>query len=380
MNWINLFHIYQPPGQRPEIFKKVTEESYFLIIKLLKKYPRLKITLNISGSLLEQLGREHRFIKELISLIKAEKIELTGTAKYHPILPLLPAAEIIRQIKLNDQTAKKFFGRLYRPKGFFLPEMAYSRPVGKIIRTAGFDWLALDEIHLRKKTVRPEIGYLINGLDLKAVFRNRQYSKSFPPEKIIKNFNRLKQEKFLVTAHDGELYGHHHRNWRVFSDKIFQSPKINFLTVSEYLKKLTLIEKISPRPASWESQPKELSRKNPYALWNNPDNFIQKELWRLDRLALAAIEKNSGDPNHCQARQRLDRAQASCGWWWASEKKPSAFSNIAWNPEQIKKNAQEMIEAVRTIQTVPKKTKLRAEKIYFQLMKKVWTHHWKYYG
>ena len=53
MKWINFLHIYQPPTQTPEIVKQVTEESYQKIAELLERYPKLKITLNIPGSLIE---------------------------------------------------------------------------------------------------------------------------------------------------------------------------------------------------------------------------------------------------------------------------------------------------------------------------------------
>ena len=55
INWINFLHIYQPPTQDIKILKMVTDESYLKIVSLLREYPNLKLTLNIAGSLLEQL-------------------------------------------------------------------------------------------------------------------------------------------------------------------------------------------------------------------------------------------------------------------------------------------------------------------------------------
>ena len=70
--WVDFLHIYQPPNQDPETLDQVTKESYLYIIELLKKYPKLKITLNISGTLLEQFNNNNyiKIIEEIKSLIK----------------------------------------------------------------------------------------------------------------------------------------------------------------------------------------------------------------------------------------------------------------------------------------------------------------------
>lgn len=57
MIWANFFHIYQPPHWPKTIIAKVARESYRPLLKILNRHPHLKITLNISGSLTEQLAR-----------------------------------------------------------------------------------------------------------------------------------------------------------------------------------------------------------------------------------------------------------------------------------------------------------------------------------
>ena len=49
MYWANLFHIYQPPGQKKEITRKVANESYSPIIEILKNRPEAKINLNFNA-------------------------------------------------------------------------------------------------------------------------------------------------------------------------------------------------------------------------------------------------------------------------------------------------------------------------------------------
>src|SRR4029077_10994651 len=106
MIWANFLHIYQPPTQKPDILAKVTNESYRKLLKEVAGTKRAKLTLNINGvltELLDNYGFED-VIRDIRRLAETGQIELTGSAKYHPLLPKLPRDEAVRQIKLNDET------------------------------------------------------------------------------------------------------------------------------------------------------------------------------------------------------------------------------------------------------------------------------------
>ncbi|MBU2228804.1 hypothetical protein KJ810_00175, partial [Patescibacteria group bacterium] len=85
--WATLLHIYQPPGWDEKIVRKVARESYIPLFRILKKNPQIKITLNINGSLTEQLAQYK--LNEIITNIKLlagrEQIEFTGSAMYHTV-------------------------------------------------------------------------------------------------------------------------------------------------------------------------------------------------------------------------------------------------------------------------------------------------------
>ena len=101
MLWANFLHFYQPPTQTREITEKVTREAYRPIVQLLLAHPRGRITVNINGVLTEQLARwgGADVLAGLRALAERGQIEFTGSAKFHPILPLVPEAEIVRQIE-----------------------------------------------------------------------------------------------------------------------------------------------------------------------------------------------------------------------------------------------------------------------------------------
>ena len=388
IKWINLLHIYQPPYQDKEVIKQISQESYERILDILQRHKNAKITLNIQGCLTEQLI-ENGFL-DIIEKIKklAEKgqIELTGTAKFHPLLPLIPKKEIIRQIELNNKINKEAFGEIYNPKGFFLPEMAYSKEVAKIIYNLGFKWIILDEISLlnpqNPKIIKPQnnIKYFINDIGLQVVFRDREISKTYVPESILDLLNNNNSDQTIITATDGELYGHYHNNQTDF-EQVLESNLIKTQTVSEYLDSLNNnennIEWIDPIASSWESSLEEITRGIPYFLWNNPNNPIHQKLWEITNTAIDLMEKYSNDPNFYWAQRHLNYGLASCTFWWASAKKFHGLSIESWNPEEINKGVNQLLKSVRSLESAPKEKKIEIEYLAAEVKKNIWEIHWK---
>ncbi len=375
--WVNILHIYQPPTQEREVVEKVSNESYALILKLLATYPRLKITLNVSGSLLELLqkyGRED-IIDGIRKFALEGRIELLGSAMYHPILPLLSAKEIERQIRLNDALLKNCFGDGNTHRGFYLPELAYSKKVASILKKLGFAFIVLDEIH-SEMGVDSSTAYHMKGSGLGVIFRNTEFSKTFPPEYISTAKENMKGD-YLVTMHDGELYGHWHRDDRGYYERVFTNPEIEMLTASEYLSRLTQKETISVREANWESTPQELGAKIPFGLWNHPQNIIHTRLNGFKNFVLKTVAAAEADPGYAKARDYADKGVASCAWWWASERKIGPFSPVSWNPTEIEKGAKQLLLAVRELQNIDENIKLRAEKLFLRIHTLVWEKHWR---
>ena len=96
------------------------------------------------------------------------RIEFLESAKYHAFLPLLPESEIIRQIILNNKTNSKYFGSVYKPTGFFSPEMAYSDKVARIAKKLGYKWIIADELAFSGKENQADFSkiYILNRLSL----------------------------------------------------------------------------------------------------------------------------------------------------------------------------------------------------------------------
>lgn len=374
MKWVNILHLYQPPTQTKEIVGEVVRESYEKILSLLDGYPDLRLTLNISGSLLELLikyGHEN-IINGFKRHADRGAVELLSSAMYHPILPLLSEREILRQIKLHDEISKKCFGDAYKPCGFYFPEMAYSQSAAETVGKAGFKWTILDEIHTVEK-VDFEKRYTIGGLKLGVVFRDSSFSRTFPPESIVLDLEKI-EKQYIVTCHDGEVYGHWHKDDRGYYKKAFSHTQISTLTVSEYLAELSKAGDITIRDASWESKPEELEQHIALSLWNDPRNKIHGMLETFKREVLMLVESHQNNPGYFLARHHADRGVASCAWWWASERKIGPFSPVSWNPTEIEKGARELFSAATALSlSASKMTEITS--LYKRLETDIWAKH-----
>ena len=383
ITWVNLLHFYQPPAADSETVVEAAEKSYKNIIAVLKKNPKIKFTLNLTGCLLEKLDKlgYYDLIADLKLLHDKKQIELTGTAAFHPILPLLPASEIKKNIEANQVILKKYFGENFQAKGFFPPELAFSAEVAKIVAALGYKWIILDEISAFGELNRLDYQklYQEKNSGLKFFFRSRSLSRTYVPITI---FDLIKKNYAgpALTATDAELYGLRHNDTAAVFEKLIKRPEIETLTVSEFL--LNLKEKVEVEPinSSWESTEAELKRGRPFALWQDEKNKIQKLLWQLTDLAIAAVNQYSADENYAYARAHLNRGLASCTFWWASARDFKLFSSISWNPDEIERGTNELIKSIRSLAGADTKAaKIAGEKLYIKIKQSIWHKHWNHY-
>lgn len=383
ITWVNLLHFYQPPTAVDETIIEAAEKSYRLIIRALKKNPDIKFTLNLTGCLLEKLDKLgfNDLIADIKLLSDKKRIELSETAAYHPILPLLSEGEIKNNIEANRKILKKILGENFCAQGFFPPELAYNAKLAKIIADFGYKWIVLDEISAYGKLNKLNFNklYLEKKTGLKIFFRQRSLSKSYVPEAMLgligKNYHGL-----ALTATDAELYGLRHTDFAAAFEKLLERPEIKTLTISEFLSGLKEKVEIEPLASSWESTAAELERGAPFILWRNDKNKIQKLLWQLADLAITTVNQYQTDGNYSWARLHLNKGLSSCTFWWASARDFKLFSSISWNPDEIERGANELIRSIRSLADLnTRAAKIAGEKIYIKIKQLIWRKHWNYY-
>jgi len=381
MKWINFLHFYQPANADDFIIKEAIDRSYLRLIEILENHPQVKFTLNIAACLLSRGEFERRGLPErLKKLLERGQIELTGSAAYHALLPLVSEEEARAQILETENILKKYFGENFKPRGFFLPEMAYSAPVAKIIKEFGYEWIILDEISAGRGLDKIDChkAYTDQNSGLKVIFRSRRFSNCYVPDRLEEFF---KNNDLVISATDAELYGHRHEDPEKQLEKVLADENLRTELLSDFIKTAPAGEEIKIAASNWESTEKELENKEPYALWYDKKNKIQMRIWKLADFASALIKKYRADDNYCWARWHLVRGLSSCTFWWASGRDFSHnFGPRAWSPDEIERGVNELIRSVRSLHDVTsRQPKMAAEKLYIKIKHLIWRKHWGHY-
>jgi len=377
MYWSNFLHIYQPPTQTEEIVRKVTDESYRTLVRVLREVPGSKITLNINAVLTEQLARYglDDVIQGLRELAERGQIEFTGSAIYHPILPLIPRDEVIRQVKLNSDVNQRYFGEVYKPAGFFPPEMCYSYEVAQIVAELGFRWIIVDELSFEGKvgSAKYDRLYKVEGLgDFLVFFKERPFSAgitygTYPSAEPFLSALKggLEEHSYLLTGTDGEVYGHHRPGQEKLLSEVFGRGTPMTCTISELIKHFKQMDTVSPLPSSWSTWEDEMAQGIPYPQWQYPGHELHRLQWQLTNFVLHTIkEVPSGAPEFPEARRLLDEGLHSCQYWWAS-------CRPWWSVEMIEGGAQRLYQAVESLEdAIDKQRKEEASRLFQAVVSK----------
>ncbi|MBE3574311.1 MAG: hypothetical protein IMW99_02455 [Firmicutes bacterium] len=120
----------------------LVEQGHRPLLDLLERHPRLKADLFFTGVTDEYL-RDHA--SDVIARVKAGlgrgQFGL-GTYTYaHPVLSLIPFADVVEQILLGLEADEATWG--IRPAGFLLPEVAWDVALPRAMELAGLKWVAI---------------------------------------------------------------------------------------------------------------------------------------------------------------------------------------------------------------------------------------------
>jgi len=134
-------HSYDNDRNNEKVLRKVADKSYRpmneLLERLLNKYPDFKISLSITGTLLEQLERWTPDVLESFKkLVKSGRVELLAETYHHSLAFFYSRSEFERQVKMHHDKIREVFG--VEPKVFRNTELAYNDELAKWADDYGF--------------------------------------------------------------------------------------------------------------------------------------------------------------------------------------------------------------------------------------------------
>ena len=369
--WAPLLHMYQPTFQDSSVLRQIDKECYKPLLKMFEEHDNVKISLNINAVLIDML---YEFdlsdtLEILQNLESSNKIEITGTAKFHPILPLIPQKESEHQIEINEKNLRNEFKQWERG-GFFPPEMSISSQVAKYIRELGYKWVIMSGIACPVEWPTDQIYTSPNGLMLffrddilsNKISFNSITAKGFVEEitGMVKENNESRQkDKYIITAMDSETFGHHIKKFeRIFLSKAFElindQKEIKIEFISDLPKFFPINkEKIIPKDSSWSTSYDDILAGVPYALWDHPDNKVHSLYWKIVRSLnnlmnlISKLDLNQSwdvESHYNTSRWFYDRGICSDTTWWSNPDRGN------WSPNLIYKGIELLMKSALNAQ------------------------------
>lgn len=373
MYWASLLHFYQPHWQKRYVIDAIAAQCYRPVAEGILANPRARLTINFTGGLLDQLAEYgHRDVIDMyVEAARRGQVEFVSTAKYHAILPLLPEDEALRQIEIQNETGRRLLGDTYRPQGIFLPEMAWSPRLARVLERAGVDWVMLDELAYGGRVGQVDYTktYRLAGSKLKVLFREHRLSATVMSA-APRNVARLKEAAgeelagghYIVTGFDGETFGHHRVGHEQLLFGMFADPELNLVRMSEIFEKFPQAQEVETVACTWASSEDDLVKGIAHISWLEPGNDIHALQWQLLKLAVDQMERLPGAHSAWRGlRERLDRAVASDQFFWASAKP-------WWMIEHIERGAHGLMSVVRDMPGVKPAVKRQVLDLYHQIV------------
>lgn len=381
-----LLHLYQPPTQTEAAFKIIAHDCYVPLIKLIKSKSNCKFTLNVPLSLLEQFEKYGYtdVISQIKELVESDRVELVGSAAYHPLLTKIPETFAYKQIVLNEYGLGYYFGQRHGfegeismmvkdIRGFFPPELAMDKKVLEVLDDLNYEWVVVDESSIPEGSRSSSSVYVVEGINTKILSRDSKLSNliAFKRDDIVEDIGsyilQLKEsnKEIVVVALDGEVFGHHSKEGLYLLDAIIDSVAslgANLVTISEALEEQqpTLLPNIVD--STWSDGGEA------YALWADPKNVMHRKLWNLLNLVIKdfstkiAPKSEEGFENIATWKQvELDKisdsklkefvelelqvfkSMHSDQFWWASN--ATVCDKVLYSPTMVK-NALAMYKRV----------------------------------
>jgi alpha-amylase/alpha-mannosidase (GH57 family) len=162
-----VLNLHQPAGNLDALLRDSEWEAKEILFSL-DRIPRAlwafedvaRVHLSLSGTLLETLAnpdfqqRVYGIVKcgDLLWHLQNQKLfQILGTGYYHPVLPLIPAADREEQLARWLGIGRHLFSRTHF-SGFWPPEMAFCMELIPLLKRLGYRYVLVDSNHVEPIT------------------------------------------------------------------------------------------------------------------------------------------------------------------------------------------------------------------------------------
>lgn len=317
------FNAYQPVIQEEYSLKRRYSDCFFPLLRFVKSKKSSKFTLNVPLSTLEAfdgLG-EKEWISDLKNLYRNEKLDLTGSAAYYPLLTKIPAPLVEEQIILNEYGLGYYLGAhqgfegessimVKDIRGFFPPELALNSGLIKILTSLGYDWVIADPSSISDPDMLNKSSvFAVNDLNVNLLLSNREIAgelldiRDLDITRIVNKVTNTDSDTLLLSFDVASLT----QNKEFFSimdmfvDKL-SSLGHSFVSVSEMLEYSDIVSVDSDviKDSTWRNSDIDIKdgdvkkNSNPYNFWEDEENELSKKLWDLENIMIKAYSGASG--------------------------------------------------------------------------------------
>lgn len=268
-----------------QVLKKVVEKSYLPtnehLLKILKAHPEFKLSLSITGSIIEQLERwSPETLQSFKDLCDTGRVEIVGETYHHTLAYFYSKSEFETQVQMHRQKIEEVFGQT--PKVFRNTELAYNNEVAQWAEQAGYKailaegWDPILGWRSPNYVYRPvhtnKIRLLMKNYKLSDDIAFRFGNKDWPDypltaDKYVKWLSQDGNATNINLFMDYETFGEHQWEATGIFEFLDHLPKEwlkdkdhTFMTVSEVVDAFEPVDRVDvPETISWADVERDLS-------------------------------------------------------------------------------------------------------------------------
>ncbi len=321
-----------------KILKKVSNKCYLptnkLLLELIKKYPKFKISFSLSGVFLDQLELyEPEVLESFQALVATGKVEILSETYFHSLSFLFSKDEFHEQVEMHRNKVKILFGQ--QPRVFRNTELIYNNDLAQEIERMAYEGIITEGADHTLLWRSPNFLYQPKGTkNIKLLLKNYKLSDDIAFRFSSKEWSEypLTAEKFASWVNnvngngeiinlfmDYETFGEH--QWedtgifdflKAFPKEILKHKDNSFVTPTEAVRKFNPVGELDiPFFISWADVERDLS-----AWLSNPmQHDAIRKLYALEHLV-----KSCGDSQLLDDWRRLqtsDHFYYMCTKWFA---------------------------------------------------------------